>query len=156
MWKFLQVTLAWAALVAWLVASGVSADLLQVFAYADHVAKGVAVTAKDHCGPCLAVDAARDASDHAAPVKHEVAKIKVKADGAVWSVRLPSAAPAASRQTSSASVSSGASGLATFVITETATTSIPNRRAASTSGVVDIPTASAPRRRSIRYSARVS
>ena len=87
--KFLQVTLAWAALVAWLVASGVSADLLQVFAYADHVAKGVAVTAKDHCGPCLAVDAARDASDHAAPVKHEVAKIKVKADGAVWSVRLP-------------------------------------------------------------------
>lgn len=88
--KFLQVTLAWAALVAWLVASGVSADLLQVFAYADHVAKGVAVTAKDHCGPCLAVDAARDASDHAAPVKHEVAKIKVKADGTVWSVRLPS------------------------------------------------------------------
>ena len=87
--KFLQVTLAWVALVAWLVASGVSADLLQVFAYADHVAKGVAVTAKDHCGPCLAVDAARDASDHAAPVKHEVAKIKVKADGTVWSVRLP-------------------------------------------------------------------
>ena len=94
--NFLQVTLAWAALVAWLVASGVSADLLQVFAFADHVAKGVAVTAKDHCGPCLAVDAARDASDHAAPAKHEVAKIKVKADGAVWSVRLPSAAPAAS------------------------------------------------------------
>ena len=90
--NFLQVTLAWAALVAWLVASGVSADLLQVFAFADHVAKGVAVTAKDHCGPCLAVDAARDASDHAAPAKHEVAKIKVKADGAVWSVRLPSVA----------------------------------------------------------------
>lgn len=89
--NFLRVTSAWAALVAWLMASGVSADLLQVFAYADHMAKGVAVTAKDRCGPCLAVDAAREASDHAAPVKHEVAKIKAKADGAVWSVRVVSA-----------------------------------------------------------------
>lgn len=89
--NFYQATLAWVALVAWLVASGFSADLLQVVAYADHVAKDVAVTAKDHCGPCLAVDAAREASEHAPPVKQEVAKTKVTADGDVWSVRLPSA-----------------------------------------------------------------
>ena len=36
--NFLRVTCAWAALVAWLAASGVSADLLQVFAYANMAA----------------------------------------------------------------------------------------------------------------------
>lgn len=95
--NFLRVTGAWAALVAWLVASGVSADVLQVVAYADHVAGDVEVSAKDHCGACRAADAARDASDHASPVKHEAAKAKVKADGAVWSVRLPNAEPAFGR-----------------------------------------------------------
>ncbi len=87
--NLLRVTFAWAALVAWLVASGVSADVLQVVAFADHVANGVTVTDKDHCGACQAADAARQASEHAKPVKHEVAKAKVKAEGAVWSVRLP-------------------------------------------------------------------
>lgn len=90
--NLLRVTSAWAALVAWMVASGVSADALQVVAYAEHVGKNIAISAKDHCGPCQMADAAREASDHAAPVKHEVAKIKVKADGTVWSVRLPSGA----------------------------------------------------------------
>ena len=95
--NFLRVTGAWAALVAWLVASGVSADVLQVVAYADHVASDVEVSAQDHCGACQAVDAARDASEHASPVKPEVAKAKVKADGAVWSVRLSNAEPAFAR-----------------------------------------------------------
>jgi hypothetical protein len=94
--NLLRITFAWAALVAWLVASGVSADVLQVVAYADHVAKSVEVSERDHCGACQAADAARDASDHAAPAKHEVAKAKVKPDGAVWSVRLPVGAPACS------------------------------------------------------------
>jgi hypothetical protein len=84
-------------LVAWLVASGISADALQVVAYADHAGKNIAISEKDHCGPCQMAEAAREASDHAAPLKQEVAKIKVKPDGAVWSVRLPSVAPSASK-----------------------------------------------------------
>ena len=82
-------TLAWAALVAWLFASGVSADLLEVCAHADHLVKKVQVMEKDHCAPCELAAAARAAADHAPGAKHDAAKVKVKPDGAVWSVRLP-------------------------------------------------------------------
>lgn len=85
----LRNTLAWTALVAWLFASGVSADLLQACAHADHLAKNVQVDERDHCVPCELAAAARAATDHAPVAKHEVAKAKMKADGAVWSVRLP-------------------------------------------------------------------
>lgn len=89
MQQTLRNTLAWTALVAWLFASGVSADVLQVVAYADHVASDVEVSARDHCGACKAADAAREVSEHGAPAKHSNAGLKVKPDGAVWSVRLP-------------------------------------------------------------------
>ena len=89
----LRNTLAWAALVAWLFASGVSADLLEVCAHADHWVKKVQVMEKDHCAPCELAAAARAAADHAPVAKHDAAKVKVKPDGAVWSVRLPVAAP---------------------------------------------------------------
>ena len=85
----LRNTLAWAALVAWLFASGVSADLLEVCAHADHLVKKVQVMEKDHCAPCELAAAARAAADHAPVAKHDAAKAKVKSDGAVWSVRLP-------------------------------------------------------------------
>jgi len=84
----LRNTLAWAALVAWLFASGVSADLLEVCAHADHLVKKVQVMEKDHCAPCELAAAARAASDHAPVAKQDAAKAKVKADGSVWSVRL--------------------------------------------------------------------
>lgn len=87
--NLLRITLAWAALVAWLVASGVTADVLEAVACADHAASGVSWTAKDDCGACHAAHVAREASRHSSPVKHEVAKAKPKADGAVWTVSLP-------------------------------------------------------------------
>ena len=97
--KFLRVTLAWTALVAWLAASGVSADLLQVFAYANMAANNaqsmtasaaVAKALEDApCELCKAAAAARKASEQAPLGKQEAAKSKVKPDGAVWSVRLP-------------------------------------------------------------------
>lgn len=77
-----------AALVAWLFASGVSADLLQVVAYADHVTRGIHVAAKDHCAPCEIAESARDAAERSPVAKSEAIKLKAKADGAVWSVRL--------------------------------------------------------------------
>ncbi len=89
----LRNTLAWTALVAWLFACGVTADVLQVVAYADHVANDVEVSARDHCGACQAAEAAREAAEHGAPAKHSTGSLKMKAAGAVWSVRLPVAAP---------------------------------------------------------------
>ena len=97
--KFLRVTLAWTALVAWLAASGVSADLLQVFAYANMAANNaqsmtasaaVAKALEDApCELCKAAASARQAAEQAPLGKQEAAKSKVKPDGAVWSVRLP-------------------------------------------------------------------
>ena len=86
-------------MVAWLAASGVSADLLQVFAYANMAANNaqsmtasaaVAKALEDApCELCKAAAAARKASEQAPLGKQEAAKSKVKPDGAVWSVRLP-------------------------------------------------------------------
>ena len=89
----LRNTLAWAALVAWLFASGVSADLLEVCAQANHLVKNVPVAERDHCAPCELTAAARAAADHAPVAKQDAVKAKVKPDGAVWSVRLPLATP---------------------------------------------------------------
>lgn len=93
----LRIASAWAALVAWLVASGVSADVLEVVAYADHAATRASFSAKDDCGVCKVADVAREASEHSTPVKHEVAKTKTKSDGAVWAVRLPVGDPGCGR-----------------------------------------------------------
>ncbi len=97
--NFLRVTCAWAALVAWLAASGVSADLLQVFAYANMAAANaktmtasaaVAKAMEDApCAMCKVAASARQAAEQAPLGKQEAAKSKVKSDGAVWSVRLP-------------------------------------------------------------------
>lgn len=96
---FLRKTLAWAALVAWLAASGVSADLLQVFAYTNMAAKNavsmdasaaVAKALEDApCELCKIADAARKAADQAPLTKQEAVKAKVKPDGSLWSIRLP-------------------------------------------------------------------
>jgi hypothetical protein len=104
--KFFRATIAWAALAAWLLSSGVSADLLQVVAYANMTAQNArsmsaqAALAKAMqdapCGMCKAAAAARQASEQSPLAKQEAVKSKVKPDGDVWSVRLPSAAPAAS------------------------------------------------------------
>ncbi len=104
--KFFRATIAWAALAAWLLSSGVSADLLQVVAYANMTAQNArsmsapAALAKAMqdapCGMCKVAAAARQASEQSPLAKQEAVKSKVKPDGDVWSVRLPSAAPAAS------------------------------------------------------------
>ena len=93
-------------MVAWLAASGISADLLQVFAYANMAAANaktmtasaaVAKAMEDApCAMCKVAAAARQASEQSPLAKQEAVKSKVKPDGAVWSVRLPSAAPSAS------------------------------------------------------------
>ena len=98
--------MAWAALAAWTITSGVSADLLQVFAYANMAAANaktmtasaaVAKAMEDApCAMCKVAASARQAAEQAPLGKQEAVKSKVKPDGAVWSVRLPSAAPAAS------------------------------------------------------------
>jgi hypothetical protein len=98
--------MAWAALAAWTLTSGVSADFLQVFAYAKMTVENArsmsapAALAKAMqdapCGMCKVAAAARQASEQSPLAKQEAVKSKVKPDGAVWSVRLPSAAPAAS------------------------------------------------------------
>lgn len=97
--NFLRITCAWAALVAWLAASGVSADLLQVFAYANmaaanaktmNAAAAVAKAMEDApCELCKVAAAARQAAEQAPLGKQEAAKSKVKPNGAVWAVRLP-------------------------------------------------------------------
>ena len=97
--KFFRVAGAWAALVAWLAASGLSADLLQVFAYANMAADNArsmsaaaAVTkamADAPCAMCKVAAVARQASEQAPLAKQDAVKAKVKPDGAVWSVRLP-------------------------------------------------------------------
>jgi hypothetical protein len=97
-WNFLRVTCAWAALVAWLAASGVSADLLQVFAYGNMAAANAktmtaaAAVAKAMadapCAMCKVAAAARQAAEQAPLAKQDAVKAKVKPDGDVWSVRL--------------------------------------------------------------------
>ena len=97
--KFFRVAGAWAALVAWLAASGLSADLLQVFAYANMAAgnartmdAGAAVAkamADAPCAMCKVAAVARQASEQAPLSKEDAVKAKVKPDGAVWSFRLP-------------------------------------------------------------------
>ena len=104
--NYFRVAGAWAALAAWLLSSGVSADLLQVVAYANMTVENArsmsapAALAKAMqdapCGMCKVAAAARQASEQSPLAKQEAVKSKVKPDGAVWSVRLPSAAPAAS------------------------------------------------------------
>ncbi|MEY2751911.1 MAG: hypothetical protein RLZZ550_1882 [Verrucomicrobiota bacterium] len=98
--------MAWAALAAWTLTSGVSADFLQAFAYAKMTVENsrsmsapaaLAKAMQDApCGLCKVAAAARQASEQSPLAKQEAVKSKVKPDGAVWSVRLPSAAPAAS------------------------------------------------------------
>jgi hypothetical protein len=93
-------------LAAWTLTSGVSADFLQVFAYAKMTVENArsmsapAALAKAMqdapCGMCKVAAAARRASEQSPLAKQEAVKSKVKPDGDVWSVRLPSAAPAAS------------------------------------------------------------
>jgi hypothetical protein len=97
--KFFRVAGAWAALVAWLAASGLSADLLQIFAYANMAAgnartmdAGAAVAkamADAPCAMCNVAAVARQASEQAPLAKEDAVKAKVKPDGAVWSFRLP-------------------------------------------------------------------
>ena len=86
-------------MVAWLAASGLSADLLQVFAYANMAAgnartmdAGAAVAkamADAPCAMCKVAASARQAAEQAPLAKQDAVKAKVKPDGAVWSVRLP-------------------------------------------------------------------
>jgi hypothetical protein len=90
--------MAWAALAAWTITSGVSADLLQVFAYANMAAANaktmtasaaVAKAMEDApCAMCKVAASARQAAEQAPLGKQEAAKSKVKPDGDVWSVRL--------------------------------------------------------------------
>jgi len=91
--------MAWAALAAWTITSGVSADLLQVFAYAKMTVENarsmsatvaLAKAMEDApCAMCKVAASARQAAEQAPLGKQEAAKSKVKPDGAVWSVRLP-------------------------------------------------------------------
>jgi hypothetical protein len=91
--------MAWAALAAWTITSGVSADFLQVFAYAKMTVENArsmsapAALAKAMqdapCGMCKVAAAASQASEQSPLGKQEAAKSKVKPDGAVWTVRLP-------------------------------------------------------------------
>ena len=84
---------------AWLTASGVSADLLQVFAYVNMTAKNAqtmeasAAVAKAMadapCPMCKVAAAARQAAEQAPLAKQDAVKAKVKPEGAVWSVRVP-------------------------------------------------------------------
>ena len=90
--------MAWAALAAWTITSGVSADFLQVFAYAKMTVQNArsmsapAALAKAMedapCAMCKVAASARQAAEQAPLGKQEAAKSKVKPDGDVWSVRL--------------------------------------------------------------------
>jgi hypothetical protein len=88
-------TIAWAALVAWLGASGLSWDLLQVVAWVKmsaenarsmDVSSAVSKTLNDApCSLCCAVKAGRESSESDAPLaKQEQAKSKEKAQGSLW------------------------------------------------------------------------
>lgn len=80
--------MAWAALVAWLAACGLTADLLKVSAYAHHLADGKVAVVADDCGLCELAGEAAKLSQGASLCGHDFVKAKVKSDGAVWSVRL--------------------------------------------------------------------
>jgi len=96
-------TLAWAALVAWLAYSGVSADLIQVFAYANMAAANartmgataaVAKAVQDApCKLCKAAAAVRSASGQVPLAKQEASPVKLKPDADVWTMRLPAREP---------------------------------------------------------------
>ena len=88
-------SIAWAALVAWLGASGLSWDLLQVVAWVKmsaenarsmDVATAVSKTLKDEpCSLCCVVKAGRESSETAAPAgPTEQSKSKEKVQGALW------------------------------------------------------------------------
>jgi hypothetical protein len=88
-------TIAWAALVAWLGASGLSWDLLQVVAWVKmsaenarsmDVSSAVSKTLNDApCSLCCAVKEGRESSDSSAPAgRTEQAKAKEKAQGSLW------------------------------------------------------------------------
>jgi membrane glycosyltransferase len=80
--------MAWAALVAWLAACGLTADLLKVSAYAHHLADGKVAVVADDCGLCELAGEAAKLSQGSSLCGHDSVKAKVKSDGAVWSVRL--------------------------------------------------------------------
>ena len=92
---------AWLALVAWLAASGLSWDLLQVVAWtkmsvdnASQLAASAAVskTLEDApCPLCKVAQEGRKNSEQAPLSKDEVAKVKAKADPASGEIRLVAA-----------------------------------------------------------------
>ena len=89
---------AWLALVAWLAASGLTWDLLQVVAWTkmsvDNAAQltaqaAVSKTLEDApCPLCRAAQEGRKNSEQAPVAKDEIAKVKAKADLADGEVRL--------------------------------------------------------------------
>lgn len=102
MLKHFRCTLAWAALLAWVASSGVSADLLQVFAYVNMTAtRAQTMSASaafkqalqdEPCELCRAAAAARQAASSQAPLtKDEL--IKVKTPSALWVAMLPLETP---------------------------------------------------------------
>ena len=89
---------AWLALVAWLAASGLSWDLLQVVAWTKMsvdnasqltVAAAVSKTLKDApCSLCKVAQDGRKNSEQAPLAKDESAKVKAKADPATGGIHL--------------------------------------------------------------------
>lgn len=98
MFRRLRQPLAWLALVAWLAASGLSWDLLQVVAWTKMsvdnatqltAAAAVSKTLEDApCPLCKAAQEGRKKSEQAPLAKDEVAKVKAKADSVIGEVRL--------------------------------------------------------------------
>ena len=98
MFRRLRQPLAWLALVAWLAASGLSWDLLQVVAWTKMsvdnatqltAAAAVSKTLEDApCPLCKAAQEGRKNSEQAPLAKDEVAKVKAKADSVIGEVRL--------------------------------------------------------------------
>ena len=89
---------AWLALVAWLAASGLSWDLLQVVAWtkmsvdnATQLTAAAAVTKTLEDAPCPLCKVAQEGrknSEQAPLAKEEIAKVKAKADAAAGEIRL--------------------------------------------------------------------
>ena len=98
MLRRLRQPFAWLALVAWLAASGLSWDLLQVVAWtkmsvdnATQLTAGAAVskTLEDApCPLCVAAQEGRKNSEQAPLAKDEIAKVKAKADPVAGEVGL--------------------------------------------------------------------
>ena len=94
MFRKLHRPLAWLTLFAWLSASGLSWDALQVFAWAKMsvdnareaslgAAVGKAMTDAP-CPLCVAVQEGRKQSEQSPPAGQELAKAKVKAPTTLW------------------------------------------------------------------------